>query len=320
MRTSMLLAMSILTATACGSSPSPTPGSDGGLVFDGGWAPLDGGWERGERPPFDGGGLGYFDRVHGSGPNDVWVVGESNPGVHWNGTVWEVRPRPADVPALASCVAAIAPNDAWVVGRGTKAAHWNGTGWTVATLPRSTGCYAMSASSTSDVWTSDGLRWNGMAWEEITGAPTGNGVWAGGTQAWIVGEGATGQSGAAHLWNGSAWATHALPKRLWGVWGSATNDVWAVGDEGALFHWNGMQWAAQALPQGATGELRSVHGSSATNVWVAGREGALAWNGSAWTLHSWPFGAVSGIEKSVWVESPGSVWFANGGAVYRLRP
>ncbi|MBK6535930.1 MAG: hypothetical protein IPF99_42285 [Deltaproteobacteria bacterium] len=58
---------------------------------------------------------------------------------------------------------------------------------------------------------------------------------------------------------------------LYGVWGAAPNDVWAVGEGGTILHWDGARWSS--IPSNTTATLRSVWGASAGDVWAVGDNG-----------------------------------------------
>ena len=174
------LAVTALTAVIGGCSPSHTdpPPNDGGADAAPApieWAPvleqLDGSllsiWGTSERDVwtvggplgnsgfeslvmrFDGtvwrrlkpGGTETFWWVHGTGTNDVWLVGEKGRITHWDGTKFEERP--SGTTATIFGVWAAAPNDAWAVGGlpeqpagdNDVVLHWDGTSWKPEVLP-----------------------------------------------------------------------------------------------------------------------------------------------------------------------------------------
>jgi len=69
---------------------------------------------------------------------------------------------------------------------------------------------------------------------------------------------------------------------LYGIWGSAANDIWAVGAGGTILHWDGKTWTRA---DSATGEtFRAVWGSSSTNVFTVGSTSTIRhWDGSTWS-------------------------------------
>jgi hypothetical protein len=80
---------------------------------------------------------------------------------------------------------------------------------------------------------------------------------------------------------------------LFGVWGAATNDVWAAGgnDDGtmprtALMHHDGVTWTSVDLPPEANGRtLYKVWGAAADDVWACGQAGlVMHYDGAAWSV------------------------------------
>lgn len=78
---------------------------------------------------------------------------------------------------------------------------------------------------------------------------------------------------------------------LWGVWGAAPDDVWAVGGDGlpshaTLLHYDGHAWAQVTLPpmqKANVGQLLKVWGTGADNVYVVGQRGeVLHYSQGAW--------------------------------------
>jgi hypothetical protein len=65
------------------------------------------------------------------------------------------------------------------------------------------------------------------------------------------------------------------------VWGSASNDVWAVGTNGMIVHWDGTQWVT--IPSGTSENLFAVAGTAPDDVWAASGAVMLHWDGASWT-------------------------------------
>ncbi len=131
---------------------------------------------------------------------------------------------------------------------------------------------------------------------------------------WIYGFGrgdltAVGDQGAVLHWNGAAWIAQATPTRepLWGVWGAAPNDLWAVGGSGnaeaspVLLHYDGATWASVAPPaiaRAGVSAFYKVWGTGADNVYVVGQRGVVLHRaGSAWREE---LAGVSGDLVSLW--------------------
>ena len=65
--------------------------------------------------------------------------------------------------------------------------------------------------------------------------------------------------------------SYNLPARMRSVWGTGSQDVWAVGDSGVQVRWDGSAWTPVT---GKTSQrLNSIWGLSATNILAVGDQG-----------------------------------------------
>jgi hypothetical protein len=92
-------------------------------------------------------------------------------------------------------------------------------------------------------------------------------------------------------YDGTSWTRSPLPKQLgrtlFKVWGTASDNLYAVGDLGTICHRVGTTWSLEAdSPPLATGNLTTVHGCSAHEVYVVGGRDVLVWDGTAWSRAS----------------------------------
>lgn len=104
-----------------------------------------------------------------------------------------------------------------------------------------------------------------------------------------------GNAGAIVHYDGAHWTRQSTPieEDLWGVWGAAPNDVWAVGGRGqqdgqaTLLHYDGAAWQQVALPaleRPNVWALFKVWGASASDVYAVGQRGAvLHYDGTTWS-------------------------------------
>jgi len=106
----------------------------------------------------------------------------------------------------------------------------------------------------------------------------------------------------------------ATPTSLYGVWGTASNDVFVVGESTSpILHYTGT-WS-QTPPPGGVSWLWSVWGSSTSDVYALGSSGKFPhYNGSTWSLLT----PTTASMRSVW-GTQGSTPFAVGGAGTILR-
>jgi hypothetical protein len=248
--------------------------------------------------------------VSGSGPDDVWAVGQdSNTNTslieHWNGTSWSLVASPANEPPFGqlNTVSADSPTDAWAGGYSfpndtitSLIEHWNGTTWTVVpdAAPSDTRILSIAAVSPTDVWAL-GLTGTGPQRD---------------------------RTDVMEHWNGSQWSVVTLPTSgpsLSSISAVSANDVWAVGG-GVIEQWNGTQWSEVASPDGGG---FAVHALSADDVWTVNGNGTVTqqWNGTQWNsvppAASVPTGFVLGGGSIYGAESlsgvPGGPLFAVGG-------
>jgi hypothetical protein len=261
-------------------------------------------------------------------PDDIWAAGDVSPAHapshaiidHWNGRRWQLVPGPPTRSELYG-VAALSANDVWAVGDASVSTangferlaltlHWNGRAWkqvptpnpapsTMAAIHVSNSLYAVSGSSSRDVWAvgqynlwANGTRgsralvlhWDGTRWKLVPSpsivaghvsflygvtAPSATGAWAvGGANRHNA------QHALAERWNGERWSVVSISgPRLAGVSALAPNDAWAAGGSyagpGRIMHWNGHVWTL-AMKLGTRQGLLAVAELSPTDVWAVG--------------------------------------------------
>lgn len=138
------------------------------------------------------------------------------------------------------------------------------------------------------------MRQSNGGWSEMTlpeGTPIVNWVHGfGEDDVWAVGD-----AGAALHFDGAQWRTVATPtdQNLWGVWGAAPDDVWAVGGgttppsantSPVVLRWDGSAWSSvdvpELVPSGAS-QMFKVWGTGPDDVLIVGASGViLRWDGS----------------------------------------
>ena len=102
-------------------------GRDGGIIhFDGlTWSVMDSGVAK------------MLTAVSGTGPNDVWAVGEGGVIIHFDGNSW----TEIETPGISSTFFSVhvnGANDLYLVGRGDRLYHYLDGAWDVTRLPVST--------------------------------------------------------------------------------------------------------------------------------------------------------------------------------------
>jgi hypothetical protein len=248
------------------------------------------------------GGSATFWWVDGSGPKDVWMVGEHGRITHWDGAAFVAYPPPAD--ATLWGVWPASPTDAWIVGGtpggGTKAPndivlHWDGKTWTP---------------------------------EELPGAPLGrslNKIWGVGSatayELYIAGEYGT-------VWHrkGTTWTLESNPAKsnLLTVFGCSASDVYAVGGSDVLHADGSGAWTRVTdvmLTNSVNGVTcgPSAGAGSASEVLIVGFGGlkqrlvAGAW------VNEFDVAPTDDLHGS-WSDGCGSFWAAGGDFISPASP
>jgi len=241
--------------------------------------------------------MGYADTllaaVAAVAPGNAWIVGNTSflgtPQTlveHWDGSQWSVIASPVITGGSGfEAVAALNANDAWAVGfragglpefsatSVTLTAHWNGNHWSAIPSPnisnRSHRLTDVAIIASNDVWAVGYYRNMTELYKTLI----------------------------LH-WNGSSWSITPSPNFpgenfLYGVSGTAANDVWAVGiawdgvtSKQIFLHWNGSSWSQVNGPGGPTacvgcsGDLLAI---GLNDVWAVGNT-IGHWNGTQWTV------------------------------------
>ena len=194
------------------------------------------------------------------------------------------------------------------------------------------GCTALCGVSTEDCAKDVGWHptpsWTGKRLRSIWGTSS--------TDVFAVGDVSDSDSWVAIVhWDGQVWkpmevrngstpkypTSRAPPSSpsLRQIWGSASNDVWALGAYDVL-HWNGMTWSitlrTEEFPDST--ELQSISGSPSDDVYVVAAEDMspsghqttiLKWTGTAWAQHypAIPWTQTSPVPQ-LWQSGPEDVY------------
>lgn len=95
---------------------------------------------------------------------------------------------------------------------------------------------------------------------------------------------AVGYEGTVLTYDGFTWSEmyYDSTVTLRGVWGSDSDDIYAVGTNGTIVHFDGRIWSEMATA--TTAGLLGVWGSSTTDVYAVGEQGTmLHYNGVDWS-------------------------------------
>ena len=197
-------------------------------------------WEW-QHPPFHGADL---HGVWGSGPNDVYAVGENGTIVHYAGAWWSTTP--SGTTATLYDVWGSGRADVFAVGDAGTILHYDGTDWS-----------AMDSTTTQPL----------------------NGVWGSGPNDVF----AVGGDGTILHYDGSTWSvmSSGTTEALADVWSSGPNDAFAVGGE-TILHYDGIAWSTmehnQWVPDGG---FSGVWGSGPNTVFAVTGKPSLYVGGAA---------------------------------------
>jgi hypothetical protein len=154
--------------------------------------------------------------------------------------------------------------------------------------------------SARDVWFSGGtigvaperalaLHFDGERWQTIDLGVSETLWWVTQTPegtVWFAGE-----RGRIVRWDGAATSYDVgIPTTLFGIWGCADDDVWAVGGDvsgdikDVIVHFDGDEWTQVPAPGSFDVQFLKIWGAACDAVWLVGAGGTiLRWDGEAWS-------------------------------------
>ncbi len=181
--------------------------------------------------------------------------------------------------------------------------------WQLAASGEPAALLAIWGTSTSDVWVTGGrselagaptlLHLDGTTWSRVDTGQHGLDLW------WVFGfDGGdvffTGSGGTILRYRNAAFERMTTPRSgiIFGLWGAAPDDLWAVGKgddgHGIVWRYDGATWHDAAMPPALPALVLKVHGQRADDVWISCADGvALHWDGAA--LTRMPTGVTSSL-------------------------
>jgi hypothetical protein len=137
------------------------------------------------------------------------------------------------------------------------------------------------------------IKWNGTNWQPfslVEGVLTDIFCFSNNN---IIVVGSFGSYGFAAIWNGAIWEEtnffSYFPNgdTIWAlnaVWGSSTDDIWAVGDKGTIIHWDGSEW--RKIDAGISTRITAIWGISQSEIYIVPISGVQSslyrYNGLSW--------------------------------------
>ncbi|HVS35161.1 MAG TPA: hypothetical protein VMS17_06230 [Gemmataceae bacterium] len=243
--------------------------------------------------PQAGGSQSLF-RVWGTGPNDVFAVGNSGTIRHStnDGQTW--TNQNSGTTQFLYGVWGSSSNDVFAVGAGGVIVHStnDGASWTVQN-PATVDLIGVWGNSRKDVFAVGGGGLilhsinDGVSWIPIRPIPSEGleGVWTNGDNVFAVGAGGTILQSVN---DGVSWVAQnsGTKQTLYNIWGDSSNDLFAVGAVGLILHSTnaGASWQAQS--SGTKQGLYGLWGSSQDDIFATGGDGVILHSsndGAAWT-------------------------------------
>lgn len=225
-----------------------------------------------------------FNGVYASGRGVYVVSSDSGLYTYTSSTAWTSEELAVDEEDLkgiwgqgqAETLEYVAVGDAgWVVRYSSEASDIQDLGTANFEAVDASGPSFMVAVGWGGAYTYGGASW---AYEALPNHERLNDVWVTGTSAIAVGE-----EGAIVRREGDSWVAMESPSddALYGVDGSADNDLWAVGQDGLVLHFDGSLWTE--VESFTSQSLWAVYAPASTSVFVVGNNGsAYHYNGQAW--------------------------------------
>jgi hypothetical protein len=270
--------------------------------------------------------------VSGSGPNDIWAVGDKTTILHYTGATWATFTDPGNLfaPDIFTFVAAgPAAGEAFVFDGSFELMHIPATGNPTKEFlqPKTSVVNLFGAFlNGSDLWAvgpndgiihSTALASPSMASgvDSIT-PPTPRAVHgASGSDVWVVGDAGMiiHVTGSGSTWTGTQ-LKGITTANLSTVWVSAT-DIWAGGPRGALVHLvsSGGQWSSVPVTLPSSGgspmNIYGIWGSSASDVWIVGDSATnlLHWAADGTGLQPAAAGTTN-ILRGIWGSGAHDIW------------
>ncbi|MBN1774677.1 MAG: hypothetical protein JXB32_25675 [Deltaproteobacteria bacterium] len=256
--------------------------------------------------------------------DDVWAAGASGTVIRWDGSDWRTLPTGSSRHFYRLLV--LADDDVYTCGIGGTLMHYDGTSWTMILPPgwASSDLQSMWPIDDSTLWIVGSIgviaryHTDTGVWEQVPSGTTEPlySIWgAADDDVWVAGGMVSGDT-LLH-WDGTAWTRWAdapiLDQRgLFGLSGTASDDIMVQGKDGGLLRWNGTAW--RPMEGGVTASLRAVSGVSGQDVFVVGTANTLAGDAGTgllradagrWRLADWRMGF--GV-TDLWAAAPDDLY------------
>jgi hypothetical protein len=252
--------------------------------------------------------MSNFVAVFGTSSDDVYAIGNSQLARHFNGVAWEVMDVP---PSFINIEDADGTSGDNIYALGYNVI-WRFDGMSWYTIPDSSPTWRIWASPTGDAFAvgSSGTIVHILSDDTIE-------VMDSGTTEGLYGVwGAASDDVYASYWlgvlhyDGATWSTDLslATDGISSIGGSGPDDVWAVGWQGLTWHYDGIDWGSPA--RATYSHLQRVASASPTAAFAYGQDATyLTWNGTAWTDETSDVGTRAWL-YAIWVSPTGEAYAA----------
>ncbi|MBA3818942.1 MAG: hypothetical protein H0X17_08625 [Deltaproteobacteria bacterium] len=175
-----------------------------------------------------------------------------------------------------------------------------GEAWQLLTDAEPAALLSVWGTDAEDVWVTGGrselagaptlLHLEAGTWSRVDSGQTGIDLWwafgvPGSTTVYLGGSGGTILRSVA----GGRFEKMITPRAdgiVFGIWGVADDDLWAVGDGGnagaIVWRYDGTSWTAVTLPANVPSRVFKVNGQASDDVWISCSDGViLRWQGTS---------------------------------------
>jgi hypothetical protein len=259
-----------------------------------------------------------INAIWGLDSKTIFAVGKGGLIMRYDGTSWKTMPQTEkdDLYAVygTSDSAVLAGGDAGLLA-------YDGTQWTKLSTylnpairgiwSNNEAVYAVGKGGEMRCKAAGATYWSAIFLASSSGKDCAA-IWGVGSDLYVVGAAGMILRCSTACTSSASWT--AMPSNttssLQGVWGTASNDVFAVGLDGAILHYDGAAWSA--MPSGTSTYFYGVWGTSSKDIYAVGNpmfkadEAILHYDGTSWSKLPPPKSGVSYFD--VWAASPTDVW------------
>ena len=253
-----------------------------------------------------------LEGIWGSDSNNIFAVGQQGSIRKYNGSAW------TDISTVSDSFIDVWGSDAnqvYALTQYGEIFEYTSTTFNLDYQSITTNIYGIWVNSSTDIFISANagrvFHFNGTNWTKIIGSDSEqlNAIWSDGSIAW-----AASNLGRMFYYDGSTLDrdTSFSGSALHDVWGTASNDVFAVGESGTIRYYDGSSWSL--MNSGTSVHLYGIHGTASNNVIAVGAEGTiLRYTGTTWSADSI---GVTVTLNGVWANNTNDIYVVgNSGTV-----